>query len=236
MLDRTQTLPGTPYLPTRSHQFRQPPLDLGISVPTPPFAFVNPMLPFTPCTTAMSTQLLKLEGRKTLCHCPRPRPCPCPCPRPSWPQTRTFWVVNSTKYGKKLEDDFDRELNLLWFSITLILICLGCSQNDVLSWTSQDPGHNPFSPLRVVYRFQVRMTSISQFRWFSLNFLRPKSICRARTQLLSGVRPREQRGWGSQTGRGSWCLVVVWVSLSLTRSVTPSLPGIPPLTSFLRSL
>ena len=111
---------------------------------------------------------------------------------------------------------------------------MATNQNDILSWTSQDPRQSQlFSPWGVVYRFQVCIIDIAYAPMALIHI--PQTETNAQGQSITTVwrairANREDRvarlEWGPSGGLGR----------AVIGKVRPSLPGIPHLTSFLRSI
>jgi hypothetical protein len=109
----------------------------------------------------------------------------------------------------------------------------GNNQNDILSWTSQDPRQSQlFSPWGVVYRFQVCIIDIAYTPMAPIHIAQTETNSQGQSITTVWRAIHENRGdsvarleWGPGGGLGR---VVIG-------KVRPSLPGIPHLTSFLRS-
>jgi len=107
------------------------------------------------------------------------------------------------------------------------------NQNDVLSWTSQDPRQSQlFSPWGVVYRFQVCIIDIAYAPMALIHLSQTETNAQGQstTTVWRAIRAnREDRvaklEWGPGGGLGR----------AVIGKVRPSLRGIPHLTSFLRS-
>jgi hypothetical protein len=105
------------------------------------------------------------------------------------------------------------------------------NQNDVLSWTSQDPRHSQlFSPWGVVYRFQVRMNQhrTAPMVLTRLSQTETNAQGQSTTTVWRAIRANKEDRvakleWAPGGGLGR----------AVIGKVSPSLQGISRLTSFL---
>jgi hypothetical protein len=119
------------------------------------------------------------------------------------------------------------------FQPPLSSIFMASNQNDVLSWTSQDPRQSQlFSPWGVVYRFQVCTIDIAYAPMALIHLPQTETNAQGQstTTVWRAIRAnREDRvaklEWGPGGGLGR----------AVIGKVRPSLRGIPHLTCFLRS-
>ncbi len=111
---------------------------------------------------------------------------------------------------------------------------MASNQNDVLSWTSQDPRQSQlFSPWGVVYRFQVCIIGIAYASMALIQL--PQTETNAQGQSITTVWRAIRANREDRVAKLEWAPGGLGLGRAVIGKVRPSLRGIPHLTSFLRS-